>query len=42
MKKAWHGGTFLYSHHSGGRGRYVSMFKDSLVYILSFMSAKAT
>jgi hypothetical protein len=36
------GGTYLSSHHLGGRGRRVSEFKATLVYKVSSRTAKAT
>ena len=39
---AGHGGTCLYSQHSGGRGRWISEFKARLVYKVSSRTARAT
>ena len=41
---SWYsGGAHLYSQLSGGRGRRISKFSDSLVYIASFFwTARAT
>jgi hypothetical protein len=36
------GGSRLYSQHSGGRGRQISEFDDSLVYKVSSRTARAT
>jgi hypothetical protein len=36
------GGTRLESQHLGGRGRQISEFKASLVYRMSFRTARAT
>jgi hypothetical protein len=34
--------TFLYSQHSGGRGRWTSAFEASLIYRVSSRAARAT
>jgi hypothetical protein len=36
------GGTHFYSQHSGGRGRWISEFKASLVYRVSSRTARTT
>jgi hypothetical protein len=36
------GGMRLYSQHLGGRGRWISEFKSSLVYRVSSRTARAT
>jgi hypothetical protein len=36
------GGTSLQYQHLGGRGRWISEFEASLVYIVSSMTAKTT
>jgi hypothetical protein len=35
------GGAHLSSHHTGGRGRWISEFKASLIYIGSSGTARA-
>jgi hypothetical protein len=37
-----YGGTFLSSHHSGGKDRRISEFKASLVYIMSSRTTRTT
>jgi hypothetical protein len=37
-----HGGACLLSQHLGGRGRQISDFEASLVYIVSSRTARAT
>jgi hypothetical protein len=39
--QAGHGSSRLYSQHSGGRGRWISEFKASLVYKVSSRTARA-
>jgi hypothetical protein len=39
---AGHGGARLLSQHSGGRGRRISEFKDSLIYKVSSRTARAS
>jgi hypothetical protein len=41
--KLWYDGTHhTHSQHSGGRGRWISEFKASLVYRVSSRTARAT
>jgi hypothetical protein len=40
-EQAGHGGTRLWSQHSGGRGRQISEFEASLVYKVSSRTARA-
>jgi hypothetical protein len=41
-EEARRGGARLWSQHSGGRGRRISEFEASLVYKVSFRTARAT